>query len=157
MHYLTLTLLLLLSSLSYAQGPIIPTDAPIVVYQSEEPYDDIKENLELAITGRGFLISNVLHISDMLNRTAQDTSFEQNVYRKAESLEFCSLVLSYKMVSADPSNLSTCPFNISVYIKKADPDHVYITFRRTYLLGDSKAVQDEVFNLLDGIVQEALE
>ncbi|MCP5017164.1 MAG: DUF302 domain-containing protein, partial [Ketobacter sp.] len=37
------------------------------------------------------------------------------VFKKAESIEFCSALMSHRMMSADPSNLVLCPFTIAVY------------------------------------------
>ena len=39
-------------------------------------YANIKENIEMAITDQGLIISGTLHISDMLNRTGKDLGFD---------------------------------------------------------------------------------
>ena len=73
MRIFLLILLLFLNGTTQAQEPITPAHLPIVIYQSNEDYDELKSNLEMAITGRGMLVMNVLHISNMLERTANDT------------------------------------------------------------------------------------
>ena len=95
-------LLFLQAGLALAQTPITPAGAPIVVYQTSDDYDAIRSNLELAITGRGMLISSTLHISDMFNRTAADTGLANTFYAKAEAFEFCNLKLSWQMSAAIP-------------------------------------------------------
>ena len=60
--------------------PVTPAESPIVVYESTATYSDIKSNIEFAITGRGMIVTNTLHISDMLSRTAADTGLEAKLY-----------------------------------------------------------------------------
>jgi len=137
--------------------PVTPADSPIVVYETTELYEDIKSNIELAITGRGMLITNTLHISEMLNRTAADTGLDTPLYENAESLEFCSIVISYRMSKAHPANMATCPLTLSIYQKSGDENHTYIAYRRPEMLGEAGSVEKDLTELIDGIVQEALE
>lgn len=145
------------SSALFAMDPVTPPDSPIVIYQGSGGYDDIKANLELAITDRGMLITNTLHISDMLERTAADTGLERKLYRKAEALEFCSILMSYKMSLAHPANLAICPLTIGLYQGPKDDEPVQVVFRRPRLLGEAEQVEQALVELLDAIVQEALE
>lgn len=140
-----------------AAEPVTPPDAPIVVYRSDETYDDLKDALVSAIEGQGIKITNTLHIGDMLQRTAADTGLTDRIYGQAESLEFCSIPLSYKMSQADPANMATCPLTISIYRKAGDRDNTYLAFRRPRLLGDSAAAEQALLQFLDTIVQETLE
>lgn len=135
----------------------VMADSPVVVYKAASDFDTVRENIELAVTDRGMLVSGTLHVSDMLNRTGADLGFPDNVYLKAESVEFCSAVMSHRMVQADPLNLVICPFTVAVYIKSDEPEQVYVAFRRHYLAGESQEVADAVFNLLDEIAREASE
>ncbi len=132
-------------------------DKAVVVYKAAEGYDTVKENIEIAITNRGMLISGTLHVSDMLNRTGPDIGFAEPVYQRAESIEFCSAVLSHRMVRADPHNLVICPFTIALFVKTDEPEQVYVAFRRHFLAGDSDEAARAVFELLDGIAREAIE
>lgn len=157
MRILTLLILLLHASLLWAAEPMTATDSPIVVYQVEEEYDEIKSNIEMAITGQGMLITSTLHISEMLDRTAADTGLTERIYEKADSLEFCSIKLSYQMSLAHPANMATCPLTLSVYQKAGDTTHTYIAYRRPNLMGNADAAEQALGALLDGIVQEALE
>lgn len=144
-------------ALACAAEPVTDGGSPIVVYQSDGDYEDIKSNLELAITGRGMVITNTLHISEMLDRTAADTGLEKRLYEHAESLEFCSIQMSYRMSLAHPANLASCPLTISIYRTPDDPGHTYLAFRRPQFLGEGTAAETALSELLDGIVQESLE
>lgn len=154
-------IILLLSFLAggpaLAQNPITPADAPIVVYQTQDEYDAIRSNLELAITGRGMLISSTLHISDMFNRTAADTGLANTLYERAEAFEFCNLKLSWEMSSAHPANLSICPLTIGIYTLQEQPGEVFLSYRRPQMLGESAASKRALMQLYEGIIKEALE
>jgi hypothetical protein len=156
MKYLLLIALLLSSFTSHAfeQGQLKDN---MYLYQSSEDFSFTKEYLEMAITNRGLLVSGTLHVEEMLARTGPDLDFEQP-YIKAESIEFCSALLSHKMTQLDPVNMAVCPFTIALFIKKDEPDTVYVAFRKIYLAGDNSAeLTDEIEHFLHGIVKEGLE
>lgn len=144
------------TGLAQAAEKITPDDAPIVVYKAEGEYGFLKEALQNAIIGQGLKVTSTLHISDMLARTAADLDIEANVYATAESLEFCSIMLSHQMSVAHPANMSTCPLTISIYQTQANPDHIYLSYRRPQLLGEADEVTAAVTDLLDGIVNDAI-
>ena len=96
-----------------------------------------------------------LHVSDMLNRTAPDLGFSE-VFVKAESVEFCSALISHKMAQAAPQNVTICPFTIAVYVTTAEPDKVHLAYRLPQLDGDDGQVKAAVVEMLDGIVQDSL-
>lgn len=156
MRTLIIALLLIPTGVTLSAAPS-PSSEPVAVYQSTESYDDVKANLEMAITDRGMLITNVLHISDMLARTAADTGLDKKIYQKAESMEFCSIQMSYQMSLAHPANMATCPLTISIYQTPEDPQHTYVAYRRAKLLGDAEEVQNALDGMLQSIVSDALE
>lgn len=135
----------------------LSADSPVVVYKTQGEFDDIKEDLELAIADRGLLVSGTLHISEMLERTGKDLGYTRPVYRKAESIEFCSASVSHLMVSTHPVNAVICPFTIAIYILPDEPDTIYIAFRKPYLAGEASKAQQVIFELMNGIVQDAIE
>lgn len=143
-------------ALTALQVPAGETQGPVLVFKAAADYDTVKEGIETAITNRGMLTSGELHVSDMLNRTGADLGFVRQVYAKAESIEFCSAVMSHKMIQVDPSNLVICPFTIALFIKTDEPQQVYVAFRRQHLAGAAEAVQAEVNQLLQDIVTESL-
>ena len=132
-------------------------ESAVILYKSSNDYADTKENVEMAITDRGMLISGTLHVSDMLNRTGPDLGYNKNIYKKAESIEFCSAVLSHRMIMSDYRNLVICPFTIAIFVKAEEPEQVYVAFRRHYLAGHSDEEAKAIFELLDGIAREAIE
>jgi hypothetical protein len=137
---------------------VLATEEPMHVYRSSESFALLKENLEMAITNRGLIISNTLHISELLNRTGADFGVTTPVYSHAEALEFCSAGLSHKMTQAHPLNLSICPFTISLYILPDEPDQVYAAFRKISLAGDEQGtLTTEIETFLHSLVREALE
>lgn len=150
-------LLFLQAGLSLAQTAVTPTDAPIAIYQTSDDYDTMRSNLELAITGRGMLISSTLHISDMFNRTAADTGLANTLYDRAESLEFCNLKLSWQMSNAHPANLSICPLTIGIYSLQEQPGEVFFSYRRPAMLGEAAAEEQALIELYEGIIREAME
>jgi uncharacterized protein (DUF302 family) len=130
----------------------------MVVYRAQGSYEDAKQNLDTAIEGRGLLVRGTSHVSDMLNRTGKDLGFPKEVFFKAEALEFCSAELSHRMVLVDPSNLTTCPLTVAVYVLNDQPDQVYVAFRRQVLTGHGKEeIEKRLFDLVDGITREAIE
>ncbi|MET0049919.1 MAG: hypothetical protein ABW095_02435 [Candidatus Thiodiazotropha sp.] len=129
--------------------------SPIRIFTTGERYEDVVENIRMAIVERGLLVSGSLHISDMLNRTGPDLGFKQ-VFSKAESVEFCSALMSHKMAQAAPENVVTCPFTISVYIKTEEPDQVYVAYRRPHLNGDSDEAYQAIVDLMEGVIQDSI-
>ena len=129
--------------------------APVVVYPASSEFEDVIDNIKMAITDRGMLVSGTLHVGDMLNRTGKDLGFETKVYLRAESVEFCSALMSHLMVAADPGNLVVCPFTVAAYVLADNPEQVYVAYRRTSLAGDADKAAKAVQEMLDDIAREA--
>lgn len=149
-----LFLVLMFSSL-VIKAEFVSEDALIATYRSNESFETIKENIQQAITNKGLIISGTLHVSEMLNRTAKDLGISKNVYQIAEAFEFCSAVLSHKMIQVNPLNLTACPFTIAFFVKPEEPHVVYLAFRKPQLVGESKNISREINNFLHEIVKEA--
>ena len=132
-------------------------EASIAVYESSESYTVVRENIELAITGRGLLISKVLAIGDMLERTGKDLGFERQTYVKAESIAFCSARMTHRITALDPRNIAVCPLTIAVYVTAAAPDRVQVVFQPPQLVGEGAEIEAAAFALLDSIAREAVE
>lgn len=149
-------LALLLSCL--AVPAVLAGDDPVVRYSTRGDFNSVRENLELAITERGMVISGVSHVGEMLERTGKDLGAERQIYRKAEIVEFCSAVLSRRMMEADPHNIVSCPFSIAVYVLPQEPDTVYLAYRRPVSSASekSKEAAQAVEDLLKSIIQGAL-
>jgi uncharacterized protein (DUF302 family) len=137
-------------------GESTDSTGPVAVFKASGAFEDVVDNVKLAIEARGMLVSGTLHVGDMLNRTGPDLGYKQ-VFEQAESVEFCSAVISHRMTQAAPENMAICPFTISVYVTQAEPDQVYVAYRRQQLAGASAKVTAAVHELLHGIVEESIE
>lgn len=128
------------------------------LYTTQGNYDTVKEDVEIAITGRGLVVDHTSLIGDMLERTGKDLGTTKPVYGKAGSLQFCSATVSRRTMEADPTNIVFCPYIIVIYTLPQDPKTVYVGYRRPLPVGSeaSKASLKAVEELLDGIVKEAL-
>lgn len=128
------------------------------MYVVQSSYDFVRDDLELAITGRGIKINNVSHIGTMLARTAKDVGATKQVYEHAEAFEFCSSTVSRATMEADPHNIVFCPYIIAVYSLPGEKNKTYISFRRPLLVGSkaSKAALQKVEDLMKSIVEEAV-
>lgn len=127
------------------------------VVQSDDSYADVMENVKDAIIGRGLNISNVLQAGEMLNRTGHDLGYDKNVFKHAETIEFCSASLSHQLVTINPNNMVLCPFTISVYQLSGDSETVHLTYRTPDAGKESAEVISKVEQLIKSIVQEATE
>lgn len=133
--------------------------AHMAVFTKQGSYADVREAVEQAITGRGFVINNVSHVGDMLARTGKDLGDSKQVFVHAEALEFCSATVSRRMMETDPDNIVFCPYIISIYVVPQKPGEVRVAYRKTQMVG-SKASQDAlkaVNDLLTEIIKEAVE
>ncbi|MEW8458812.1 MAG: DUF302 domain-containing protein [Candidatus Thiodiazotropha endolucinida] len=151
---LALCALFLIVGPCMANGPADSFSA-VKVFRSGEPFEDVVDNIKMAIVERGLLVSGTLHVSDMLNRTAPDLGYAE-VFTKAESVEFCSALISHKMAQAAPENIAICPFTIAVYVKQTDAEQVYVAYRSPHLAGKGKEVADEIIALMEGIIEDSI-
>lgn len=99
------------------------------VYTSESEHADVMEGLKMAIQERGMYINNVMNMGEMLERTGKDLGMETPLYREAESVEFCSAVISREMSTENPAHVVNCPFIIAVYTLPDDSDTTYVVHR----------------------------
>ena len=121
-------------------------------------FEDIRDAVETAITDRGMVVNNVSHVGEMLERTGKDLGATKQIFLKAEALEFCSAVVSRKMMEPDPDNIVFCPYIISIYVVPEKPGEVRVAYRKPQIVGSPASQQAlrAVDELLSGIVKEAL-
>jgi hypothetical protein len=122
--------------------------ADVVSAKATGCFAEVKDNLVLAIQSRGLKIDYTAHIGNMLERTGKDVGSTQRVFGNAEALQFCSAVVSRKMMEKKASNIAYCPYVIALYTLPKDPKTVYVVYRKSL---------PEVDALLAGIVKEALQ
>lgn len=152
----------IVASLVWLVGCISPSLAKgpdqFKLYTTKGKYEDVKQDIEFAITGKGLVVDHTSHIGDMLTRTGKDLGTTRPIFGNAGSMQFCSAVVSRKAMEADPTNIVFCPYIIVYYTLPNDPKTVYVGYRRPIPVG-SKASRESIQaieNLLDGIVKEAL-
>lgn len=131
----------------------------MVVFAKAGSFDDVRDAVDMAITDRGMVVNNVSHVGKMLERTGKDLGEARQIFLKAEILEFCSAVVSRKMMESDPDNIVFCPYVISVYVAPEKPDEVRVAYRKTQIVGSpaSQRALKAVNELLSDIVKEALQ
>ncbi len=131
-------------------------------YTTEGKFEDVKEDIAIAIINRGLVINDTSHIAKMLDRTGKDLGTTKKIFYgedQAQAFSFCSAVISRKTMEADPHNVAFCPYTIVAYVTKEEPNKVYVAYQRPLREGGtdaSKASLKVVDDLLDGIVREAL-
>ena len=95
---------------------------PIVTYSKKgAKFDDVRDELKLAIEDKGLVIDYESYVNRMLERTGKDVGSARKLYADAQAFVFCSAALSRKTMEADPANISFCPYSIMVYATTGDP------------------------------------
>ena len=131
----------------------------MAVFTKTGSFEDVRDAVDMAITDRGMVVNNVSHVGEMLERTGKDLGETRQIFLKAEVLEFCSAVVSRKMMEADPDDIVFCPYAISVYVVPEKPNEVRIAYRKPQIVGShaSQKALKAVDELLSGIVKDALQ
>ncbi len=126
------------------------------VYESDSAFEDVLDGLKLAIQERGMYINNIMHMDEMLERTGKDLGMDEQIYAHAQSIEFCSAVLSRKMTSEDPTRIVNCPFIVAVYTLPDDSDTTFLVHRT---VPDSETetspVMREIADMLKAVAESA--
>ena len=125
------------------------TAQDVTAYDYEGSFDDASFALENAIIGQGLVVDHVSHVGEMLARTREDVGSDVKLFEDAVVMQFCSAILSRKMMEADPLNIAHCPYGIFVTERGGKVQIGY----RNFPEGEMQEVQ----SFLDGIVQEALD
>lgn len=132
---------------------------PVVTYSKKAKFEEVRDDLKLAIEGKGLVIDYQSHVNRMLERTGKDVGSARKLYADAQAFVFCSAALSRKTMEADPANMAQCPYSIAVYATASEPDKVHVAYRRPWRpdgSAASRAALKEVEALLDAIAREAL-
>lgn len=132
-------------------GAAAAQDKAFTAYDIEAPFADVAADVSDAIINRGYVVDHHGLIGEMLERTAADVGAAKVLYRDAEFFQFCSAVLSRKMMEEDLTNIAFCPYVIFVYEAEEKPGTVTVGFRR---LPDGNG-RDEINAMLDEIAREA--
>jgi len=147
---------IVLVSLLVAQNAA--ADGAVVVRAIDGGFDDVRERVIFAVQGQGLVVDHTSKVGNMLKRTGKDLGETTQVFGDAEVLEFCSALVSRRMVEADPQLLAFCPYGIAVYTLPGKPQTTYVAYRRlvtNLVTPEQKAVLERVESLLETIVEEA--
>jgi len=131
----------------------------MAVFTKSGSFEDVRDAVDMAITGRGMVVNNVSHVGDMLERTGKELGAIKQIFLKAEILEFCSAVVSRNMMESDPDNIVFCPYVISIYVVPEKPNEVRVAYRKPLIAGSpaSQKALKAVDELLSGIVKDAMQ
>lgn len=153
-------LLSMATMLSLFLPALAPAADNIVVMTKRGNFEEVRDDLVMAIENRGIRINHSNYIADMLERTGRDLGATRQVYAQGEQVEFCRTNLSRAQMEADPANMVFCPYIISIYTTPKDPQLVHVAFRKpeapTASLATRTALKG-VEKLLTDIVTEALQ
>ena len=122
-------------------------------------FDDVRDDLKLAIEGKGLVVDYESFVNRMLERTGRDVGSARKLYADAQAFVFCSAALSRRTMEADLANIALCPYSIVVYATADDPGTVHVAYQRPSRpdgSAASKAALAAVEKLLDSIAREAL-
>ena len=135
----------------------LAADGYNVLFKAQGEFQDVRDQVEAAIEGKGLKINHTNKIAEMLERTGKDLGATRQVYVNGEQFEFCSARISRQMMEADPHAMVLCPYIISVYTIPNDKN-VYIAYRKpapTRNPALKKALAD-VDKLLTEIIKDAM-
>ncbi len=133
-------------------------DGAVVVRAIDGGFEEIRDRVVFAVQSQGLVVDHTSKVGAMLARTREDLGETKQVFGEAEVLEFCSALVSRRMVQADPQLLAFCPYGIAVYTLPGNPKTTYVSYRRMVTDVASpaqKSVLERVESLLQAIVDEA--
>ncbi len=128
----------------------------LVLLSKQAKFDEVKEDVVLAIESRGIKINHFNYIADMLARTGQDLGATRQIYLRGEQIEFCKSDLSRAQMEADPANMVFCPYIITLYTTPDDPERVFVGYRQPLAPGAGAATQ-RALAAIDALLREIVE
>jgi uncharacterized protein (DUF302 family) len=143
-------------SLAWATAP--QSNAAITtVEKSAARYQDVREDLLMAIEAQGFVVGAIGDLGSMLNRSAPDFGHKP-VYLAAEYFNFCPTAIAHELVAADPTNLAYCPFQLFLYEAVAAPGTIVVGYRHPGIDGDpaTRAILVRAEQVFAGIIRAAV-
>jgi len=90
---------LLIALLAAVSTVVLAADPnPVVTYTKQAKFEDVRDDLKMAIEGKGLVIDYQSHLNSMLERTGKDVGSAQKLFVDAQAFVFCSASLSRKMM-----------------------------------------------------------
>lgn len=126
-------------------------------------FEDVEFDLKDAIVNRGLKIDYIGHLGKMLSRTSDAVGSttelgSKSPYVHAKYYQFCSAQLTHEVVSANPLNISVCPYVVFVFELKSEPGVIHVGYRRPFA-GPSaitKKAVNKVEALLAAVIADAV-
>ncbi len=150
--------LALIALAAVPMATLAQTTPAVVSYVKQGKFEEVRDDLKVAIESKGLVIDYHSKIGNMLDRTGADVGSAKKLYVGNEAFVFCSAKLSRAMMEADLANAAQCPYSITVYATTAKPSEVVVTYRPMRANSPNKASQDalaQVNKLIDSIAREA--
>lgn len=144
----------------YLKAVLLAALIPVTVARAEDDlivlsvnasYAGVVLDVEDAIVNRGYVVDHRGHVGTMLKRTQDEVGATGSVYKNAEYLQFCSVLLARKAFEKNPNNIAYCPYTVFVYETEANPGVVEVGYRKL----PAGEERDAINTLLSQIVQEA--
>lgn len=126
-------------------------------YKVKGSYEDVRVDLDYAITGLGIKVNGVSYIADMLVRTGKDLGRTKKLYERAEAIQFCSATLSRNMMEADPMNIAFCPYIIYIFSLPGEKNTVYLGYRKLpeFSSAESRKAAAAIIKTYEDIIADA--
>jgi uncharacterized protein (DUF302 family) len=120
-------------------------------------YQDVREDLLMAIEAQGFVVGAIGDLGMSLARSAPDLG-HQPVYLNAEYFNFCPAAIAHELVAADPANLAYCPFQMVLYEAAARPGTIVVGYRHPGVDGNAatRAALAKAERVFAGIAKAAV-
>jgi uncharacterized protein (DUF302 family) len=136
---------------------VCAADEYVVEVTASGSFDDVKQQLVLAIENHGLVVNHESKVGEMLERTGKDLGTAKPIYIRAELVEFCSASLSRQVMEADARLLAFCPYGVGIYVLPGEQGKVHLVYRRPRVEPGNPAASSvqRVDQLLHDIVQEA--
>ena len=115
-----------------------PPGNPAIATQSKVTarYQDVRDDLLMAIEAEGFVVGAIGDLGGMLARSGTELG-HQPAYLNAEYFNFCPAAIAHELVAADPNNLAYCPFQLFLYEAVARPGTIVVGYRHPGVDGNA--------------------
>jgi uncharacterized protein (DUF302 family) len=143
---------------SLAAATELPNNGAIATAsKSGARYQDVREDLLMAIEAQGFVVGAIGDLGGMLTRSAPDFGHKP-VYLAAEYFNFCPTAIAHELVAADPTNLAYCPFQLFLYEAVAAPGTIVVGYRHPGVDGNAatRAILARAEQVFAGIIRAAV-
>ncbi len=127
-------------------------------FTKKASFEDVKFDLDDAITRRGLVVDFTGNVGGMLERTGKDVGSTRAIYKRAQYVSFCSAKLSREMMEADAANVGYCPFVVFIYEAADKPGEVVVGYRRMPTGGSAASLKAlaAIEAMLEGIAKDAV-